>query len=87
MARLDEPGFEEKKVWVETGSINLPVCRVPIGTHSDISENHRTAPADCTVLFISHPFGVRYRSPFELFFCEMADLWHSIRTDIQFLII
>ena len=32
-ARLDEPGFEEKKVGVETGYINLPVCRVPIGTH------------------------------------------------------
>ena len=32
-ARLDEPGFEEKKVGVETGSIHLPVCRVPIGTH------------------------------------------------------
>ena len=33
VARLDEPGFEEKKVGVETGSIHLPVCRVPIGTH------------------------------------------------------
>ena len=32
-ARLDEPGFEQKNVWVETGSIHLPVCRVPIGTH------------------------------------------------------
>ena len=32
-ARLDEPGFEQKKVGVETGSIHLPVCRVPIGTH------------------------------------------------------
>ena len=32
-ARLDEPGFEEKKVGVETGSIHLLVCRVPIGTH------------------------------------------------------
>ena len=32
-ARLDEPGFEEKKVGVETGSIHLPECRVPIGTH------------------------------------------------------
>lgn len=30
-ARLDEPGFEEKKVGVEAGYINLPVCRVPIG--------------------------------------------------------
>ena len=32
-ARLDEPGFEEKKVGVEAGSIHLPVCRVPIRTH------------------------------------------------------
>ena len=32
-ARLDESGFEEKKVGVKTGYINLPVCRVPIGTH------------------------------------------------------
>jgi hypothetical protein len=36
----------------------LSLCCVPIGTHSVTSENHRTAPVACTVLFISHPFGM-----------------------------
>ena len=40
------------------GYIYLSMSRVPIGTHSDTPENHRTAPAACTALFISHPFGV-----------------------------
>ena len=44
------------------GSINLPVRRVPIGTHQSAADNHRTAPSACTVLFISHPFGVIDRS-------------------------
>ena len=37
------------------------LCRVPVGTRSDASDLHRTAPMACTVLFISHPFGVIYR--------------------------
>ena len=45
------------------GSINLLVCRVPFGTHLSAIDSHRTAPTACTVLFISHPFGVIYRSP------------------------
>ena len=38
------------------------LCRVPVGTHPVVTYNHRTAPSACTVLFISHPFGVIYRS-------------------------
>ena len=45
------------------GSINLLVCRVPFGTHLSAIDSHLTAPTACTVLFISHPFGVIYRSP------------------------
>ena len=48
---------------IKAGSINLLVCRVPIGTHHSAADNHRTAPSACTVIFISHPFGVIYRSP------------------------
>ena len=51
------------KYSIIAGSINLLVCRVPIGTHQSATDNHRTAPSACMVLFISHPFGVTYRSP------------------------
>jgi hypothetical protein len=32
--------------------------RIPVGMHLFASDNHRTAPLACTVLFMSHPFGV-----------------------------
>ena len=46
---------------IKEGPIYLYFCRVPVGTRSDASDLHRTAPMACTMLFISHPFGVIYR--------------------------
>ena len=57
------------------GSINLLVCRVPVGTHQYLliitalrherccSRSVATPFMACTVLFISHPFGVINKSP------------------------
>jgi hypothetical protein len=39
------------------------LCRVPLGRSSLMSECHGTTPSACTVLSISHPVGVIYRSP------------------------
>ena len=44
-------------------SINLFSLSRPYRDASVATDNHRTAPSACTVLFISHPYGVIYRSP------------------------
>ena len=61
--------------FLKAGSIHLVVCRVPIGTHQWLliitalrherccSRSVATPFMACTVLFVSHPFGVIYRSP------------------------
>ena len=63
--------------FLKAGSIHLHmvVCRVPIGTHQWLliitalhherccSSSVATPFMACTVLFVSHPFGVIYRSP------------------------
>ena len=45
------------------GSIYLFSLSRPYRDASVATDNHRTAPSACTVLFISHPYGVIYRSP------------------------
>ena len=61
--------------FLKAGSIHLLVCRVPIGTPQWLliitalrherccSRSVATTFMACTVLFVSHPFGVIYRSP------------------------
>ena len=36
-------------------SIICSYCRIPLGCRCLITDNHRTAPMSCTVLFISYP--------------------------------
>ena len=64
---LHQPTYTE--LAYKEGSIYLFSCRVPVGTHPVVTYNHRTAPSACTVLFISHPFGVIYRSLHKYDFC------------------